>query len=111
VGEPGNDLARGRAVSDRHPAPDRHDFPKLGKVAISDVFGGAVGLTVHGIRRSVSCAKACGSPAASAAGAEHLGDGGAVGGAQHPVGDERWRLFSPFELSGQAGRPAGSPVT
>ena len=62
-------------------------FPRLGKVGIANVFGGAVGLTVHGmpqigqLRKGLWVASRLRPP-----GAEHLRDGGATDRAQHSVG-------------------------
>ena len=74
-------------------------FPQLGKVGISEVFGGAVGLTVHGmpqigqLRKGLWVASGFGRQ-----GFEHVGDGGQLIARSILWGDERWRLFSPFEL-------------
>ncbi len=86
-------------------------FPQLGKVAIADVFGGAVGTTVHGmpqigqLRKGLWVASGFGRQ-----GLEHLGDGAgcwwraASCGATSAGGCSRRSNWS-----GPAGRPAGSP--
>src|SRR4051794_16291274 len=86
-------------------------FPKLGKVAISDVFGGAVGLTVHGMPQIGQLRK--GLWVASGFGRHGLNTSAMAGllvARSILWGDERWRLFSPFELvwaGGTTGRVAG----
>jgi glycine/D-amino acid oxidase-like deaminating enzyme len=86
-------------------------FPKLGKVAISDVFGGAVGLTVHGMPQIGQLRK--GLWVASGFGRQGLNTSAMAGllvARSILWGDERWRLFSPFELvwaGGATGRVAG----
>jgi glycine/D-amino acid oxidase-like deaminating enzyme len=86
-------------------------FPRLGKVAISDVFGGAVGTTVHGMPQVGQLRK--GLWAASGFGRQGLGTSAMAGllvARSILWGDERWRLFSPFELvwaGGPTGRVAG----
>ncbi len=72
-------------------------FPRLGTIEIAEVFGGAVGQTVHGMPQ--------------------IGQSSAMAGqliARSILwGDERWRLFSPFELvwaGGPTGRVAGHLV-
>jgi glycine/D-amino acid oxidase-like deaminating enzyme len=90
-------------------------FPQLEKVEIADVFGGAVGLTVHGmpqigqLRRGVWVASGFGRQGMStSAMAGRLITLGIL------QGDERWRLFSPFELvwaGGTTGRAAGYAVS
>ena len=62
-------------------------FPQLGKVAISDVFGGAVGRdrARHAADRPAA-QRAVGRQRLRPPWAEHLGDGGAGDRAQHPVG-------------------------
>jgi glycine/D-amino acid oxidase-like deaminating enzyme len=86
-------------------------FPTLGRVEIADVFGGAIGQTVHGmpqigqLRRGLWVASGFGRQGMNtAAMAGQLISRGILGG------DERWRLFSPFELvwaGGPTGRVAG----
>src|SRR5882724_8235377 len=86
-------------------------FPKLGKVAISDMFGGAVGLTVHGMPQIGQLRK--GLWVASGFGRQGLNTSAMAGllvARSILWGDERWRLFSPFELvwaGGPTGRVAG----
>jgi len=86
-------------------------FPRLGKVAISDVFGGAVGTTVHGMPQVGQLRK--GLWVASGFGRQGLGTSAMAGllvARSILWGDERWRLFSPFELvwaGGPTGRVAG----
>jgi hypothetical protein len=86
-------------------------FPKLGKVGISDVFGGAVGLTVHGMPQIGQLRK--GLWVASGFGRQGLNTSAMAGllvARSILWGDERWRLFSPFELvwaGGTTGRVAG----
>lgn len=85
-------------------------FPQLGKVAISDVFGGAVGLTVHGMPQIGQLRK--GLWVASGFGRQGLNTSAMAGqliARSILWGDERWRLFSPFELvwaGGATGRVA-----
>ena len=86
-------------------------FPQLGKVAISDMFGGAVGLTVHGMPQIGQLRK--GLWVASGFGRHGLNTSAMAGqliARSILWGDERWRLFSPFELvwaGGTTGRVAG----
>ena len=86
-------------------------FPRLGKVAISDVFGGAVGTTVHGMPQVGQLRK--GLWVASGFGRQGLSTSAMAGllvARSILWGDERWRLFSPFELvwaGGPTGRVAG----
>ena len=86
-------------------------FPQLGKVEISDVFGGAVGLTVHGMPQIGQLRK--GLWVASGFGRQGLNTSAMAGqliARSILWGDERWRLFSPFELvwaGGATGRVAG----
>jgi hypothetical protein len=86
-------------------------FPQLGKVAISDMFGGAVGLTVHGMPQIGQLRK--GLWVASGFGRHGLNTSAMAGqliARSILWGDERWRLFSPFELvwaGGATGRVAG----
>jgi glycine/D-amino acid oxidase-like deaminating enzyme len=86
-------------------------FPQLGPVQISDVWGGAIGQTVHGMPQIGQLRK--GLWVASGFGRQGLSTTAMAG--QLIVrsilwGDERWRLFSPFELvwaGGMTGRVAG----
>ena len=86
-------------------------FPQLGKVAIADVFGGAVGITVHGMPQVGQLRK--GLWVASGFGRHGIGTSAMAGllvARSILWGDERWRLFSPFELvwaGGATGRVAG----
>src|SRR5438309_583193 len=89
-------------------------FRTLGKVAISDVFGGAVGVTVHGMPQIGQLRK--GLWVASGFGRQGLNTSAMAGllvARSILWGDERWRLFSPFELvwaGGPIGRVAGQIV-
>jgi len=89
-------------------------FPPLGKVEIEDVFGGAVGQTVHGMPQIGQLRK--GLWVTSGFGRQGLNTSAIAGQlvAQGILwGDERWRLFSPFELvwaGGPTGRVAGHVV-
>jgi glycine/D-amino acid oxidase-like deaminating enzyme len=89
-------------------------FPALGRVEITETFGGAMGLTVHGmpqigqLRRGLWVASGFGRQGMNAS---------ALAGQliAHSIlwGDDRWRLFSPFELvwaGGPTGRLAGQVV-
>jgi glycine/D-amino acid oxidase-like deaminating enzyme len=86
-------------------------FPRLGKVAIAEVFGGAVGITVHGMPQVGQLRK--GLWVASGFGRQGIGTSAMAGllvARSILWGDERWRLFSPFELvwaGGPTGRVAG----
>ncbi|MGQ0685383.1 NAD(P)/FAD-dependent oxidoreductase [Bradyrhizobium sp.] len=86
-------------------------FPRLGKVAIADVFGGPVGVTVHGMPQVGQLRK--GLWVASGFGRQGIGTTAMAGllvARSILWGDERWRLFSPFELvwaGGPTGRVAG----
>ena len=89
-------------------------FPQLGKVEIADVFGGAVGQTVHGMPQIGQLRK--GLWVASGFGRQGLNTSAMAGqliARSILWGDERWRLFSPFELvwaGGPTGRIAGHVV-
>jgi glycine/D-amino acid oxidase-like deaminating enzyme len=86
-------------------------FPQLGRVQISDVWGGAIGQTVHGMPQIGQLRK--GLWVASGFGRQGLGTTAMAGqliARSILWGDERWRLFSPFELvwaGGMTGRVAG----
>src|SRR3954449_5751552 len=86
-------------------------FPRLGKVPIADVFGGAVGLTVHGMPQIGQLRK--GLWVASGFGRHGLNTSSMAGqviARSILWGEERWKLFSPFELvwaGGATGRVAG----
>jgi glycine/D-amino acid oxidase-like deaminating enzyme len=90
-------------------------FPKLGKVPIANVFGGAVGVTVHGMPQIGQLRK--GLWVASGFGRQGLNTSAMAGllvARSILWGDERWRLFSPFELvwaGGPTGRVAGQFVS
>lgn len=92
----------------------RTTFPKLGPVEISDTFGGAIGQTVHGMPQIGQLRK--GLWVASGFGRQGLGTSAMAGqliARSILWGDERWRLFSPFELvwaGGPVGRAAGMVV-
>jgi glycine/D-amino acid oxidase-like deaminating enzyme len=84
-------------------------FPRLGKVEIAEVWGGAIGQTVHGMPQIGQLRKglwvASGLNTSAIAG--HLIAHSILGS------DDRWRLFSPFELvwaGGPTGRVAGHAV-
>lgn len=86
-------------------------YPQLGKVPIADVFGGAVGITVHGMPQIGQLRK--GLWVASGFGRQGLNTSAMAGqliARSILWGDDRWRLFSPFELvwaGGATGRVAG----
>ncbi|WP_291859660.1 FAD-binding oxidoreductase [Bradyrhizobium sp.] len=86
-------------------------FPQLGKVAIAEVWSGAVGQTVHGMPQIGQLRK--GLWVASGFGRQGLNTTAMAGqliARGILLGDERWRLFSPFELvwaGGTTGRVAG----
>ena len=89
-------------------------FPALGRVAIAETWGGVVGQTVHGmpqigaLRRGLWVASGFGRQGLNTSAlAASLVAGGIL------RGDDRWRLFAPFELvwaGGRAGRVAGQAV-
>jgi glycine/D-amino acid oxidase-like deaminating enzyme len=89
-------------------------FPKLGQVEITDTFGGAIGQTVHGMPQIGQLRK--GLWVASGFGRQGLNTSAMAGqliARSILWGDERWRLFSPFELvwaGGPVGRAAGLVV-
>src|SRR5215468_1945383 len=89
-------------------------FPKLGPVEITETFGGAVGMTVHGMPQIGQLRK--GLWVASGFGRQGLNTSAMAGllvARSILWGDERWRLFSPFELvwaGGPIGRVAGQIV-
>jgi glycine/D-amino acid oxidase-like deaminating enzyme len=92
----------------------RTTFPKLGPVEITDTFGGAIGQTVHGMPQIGQLRK--GLWVASGFGRQGLNTSAMAGqliARSILWGDERWRLFSPFELvwaGGPVGRAAGLVV-
>jgi glycine/D-amino acid oxidase-like deaminating enzyme len=86
-------------------------FPRLGQVEIAEVWGGAIGQTVHGMPQIGQLRR--GLWVASGFGRQGLNTS-AMAGLAIARGilwsDERWRLFSPFELvwaGGATGRVAG----
>jgi glycine/D-amino acid oxidase-like deaminating enzyme len=89
-------------------------FPQMGKVEIAEVFGGAVGQTVHGMPQIGQLRK--GLWVASGFGRQGLNTTAVAGqliARSILWGDERWRLFSPFELvwaGGRTGRVVGHAV-
>ena len=89
-------------------------FPRLGGVEISEVWGGAVGQTVHGmpqigqLRRGLWVTSGFGRQ-----GLNTTAIAGQLIARSILWGDERWRLFSPFELvwaGGPTGRVAGQMI-
>src|SRR5712672_3508965 len=86
-------------------------FPRLGRVEIADVWGGAIGQTVHGMPQIGQLRK--GLWVTSGFGRQGLNTSAMAGqliARSILWGDERWRLFSPFELvwaGGVTGRVAG----
>ena len=89
-------------------------FPRLGKVEIAEVWGGVVGQTVHGmpqigeLRRGLWVASGFGRQ-----GLNTTAMAGQLIARSILWGDERWRLFSPFELvwaGGTTGRIAGHAI-
>src|ERR1700677_5106741 len=89
-------------------------FPQLGAVEIAEVWGGAVGQTVHGmpqigqLRRGLWVASGFGRQ-----GWTTSAIAGQLIARSILWGDERWRLFSPFELvwaGGPTGRVAGHVI-
>ena len=89
-------------------------FPRLGPVEIADVWGGVVGQTVHGMPQIGQLRK--GLWVASGFGRQGLNTTAMAGqliARSIFWGDERWRLFSPFELvwaGGVTGRVAGHVI-
>ncbi|WFU53670.1 FAD-binding oxidoreductase [Bradyrhizobium pachyrhizi] len=90
-------------------------FPQLGKVPIAEMFGGAVGVTVHGMPQIGQLRR--GLWVASGFGRQGLNTSALAGqliARSILWGDDRWRLFSPFELvwaGGATGRVAGHFVS
>src|SRR5262249_2385603 len=86
----------------------------LGRVEIAEVFGGVIGETVHGMPQIGQLRK--GLWVASGFGRQGLNTSAMAGqliARSILWGDERWRLFSPFELvwaGGPIGRVAGQIV-
>jgi glycine/D-amino acid oxidase-like deaminating enzyme len=89
-------------------------FPRLGRVEMSEVWGGAIGQTVHGMPQVGQLRK--GLWVASGFGRQGLSTSAMAGqliARSILWGDERWRLFSPFELvwaGGATGRVAGYAI-
>src|ERR1700761_2013725 len=89
-------------------------FPQLGRVEIAETFGGATGLTVHGMPQIGQLRR--GLWVASGFGRQGLATSAIAGqliARSILWGDDRWRLFSPFELvwaGGPTGRGAGHLV-
>ncbi|MBR0719241.1 FAD-binding oxidoreductase [Bradyrhizobium liaoningense] len=92
----------------------RSIFPDLGDVAIAEVFGGVTGQTVHGMPQIGQLRK--GLWVASGFGRQGMNTSAMAGqliARSILWGDERWRLFSPFELvwaGGPTGRVAGQLI-
>jgi glycine/D-amino acid oxidase-like deaminating enzyme len=86
-------------------------FPKLGKVEIAETFCGAIGQTVHGMPQIGQLRP--GLWVASGFGRQGLNTSAMAGqllACSMFANDDRWRLFSPFELvwaGGAGGRVAG----
>src|ERR1700730_14590488 len=86
-------------------------FPQLGPVEIAEAWSGAIGQTVHGMPQIGQLRK--GLWVASGFGRQGLNTSAMAGqliARSILWGDERWRLFSPFELvwaGGTTGRVAG----
>src|ERR1700727_1456017 len=89
-------------------------FPQLGRVQVTDVWGGAIGQTVHGMPQIGQLRR--GLWVTSGFGRQGLGTSAMAGqliARSILWGDERWRLFSPFELvwaGGATGRVAGQLI-
>jgi glycine/D-amino acid oxidase-like deaminating enzyme len=89
-------------------------FPQLGKVEITDVFSGAIGQTVHGMPQVGQLRK--GLWVASGFGRQGLNTTAMAGqliARSILWGDDRLKLFSPFELvwaGGRTGRIVGQGV-
>src|ERR1700720_1593282 len=89
-------------------------FPQFGRVEMAEVWGGAVGQTVHGMPQIGQLRR--GLWVASGFGRQGLNTSAIAGqliARSILWGDERWRLFSPFELvwaGGATGRIAGFAI-
>jgi gamma-glutamylputrescine oxidase len=89
-------------------------FPQLDRVEITETFGGATGQTVHGMPQVGQLRR--GLWVASGFGRQGLNTSAMAGqliASGILAGDDRWRLFSPFELvwaGGITGRVAGHAV-
>lgn len=110
----GTVAARSTRIAHQAQREIRSLYPTLGTVEIADVFGGVVGLTVHGMpqigamRRGVWVASGFGRQGlnTSAMAGQLIARGIAEG-------DDRWKLFSPFELvwaGGLGGRVVGQAI-
>jgi glycine/D-amino acid oxidase-like deaminating enzyme len=92
----------------------RRIFPQLGRVEIAEVWGGAVGETVHGMPQIGQLRR--GLWVTSGFGRQGLSTSAMAGqliARSILWGDDRWRLFSPFELvwaGGVTGRIAGYAI-
>jgi glycine/D-amino acid oxidase-like deaminating enzyme len=90
-------------------------LPALGKVDIAEVWGGVTGQTVHGMPQIGQLRR--GLWVASGFGRQGLNTTALAGrliARSILWGDERWRLFSPFELvwaGGRTGRVAGQLIS
>jgi glycine/D-amino acid oxidase-like deaminating enzyme len=89
-------------------------FPRLGNTEIAEMWGGAVGQTVHGMPQIGQLRR--GLWVTSGFGRQGLNTSAMAGqliARSILWGDERWRLFSPFELvwaGGPTGRVAGYAI-
>jgi glycine/D-amino acid oxidase-like deaminating enzyme len=89
-------------------------LPRLGRVEIAETWSGAVGQTVHGMPQIGQLRR--GLWVASGFGRQGLNTSAMAGqliARSILWGDERWRLFSPFELvwaGGPTGRVAGYAI-
>src|SRR5712671_3159569 len=89
-------------------------FPQLGRPEIAEVWGGAAGHTVHGMPQIGQLRR--GLWVTSGFGRQGLNTSAMAGqliARSILWGDERWRLFSPFELvwaGGLTGRVAGHAI-
>jgi glycine/D-amino acid oxidase-like deaminating enzyme len=89
-------------------------FPSLGRVEIAEVWGGAVGHTVHGMPQIGQLRR--GLWVTSGFGRQGMNTSAMAGqliARSILWGDERWRLFSPFELvwaGGATGRVVGHAI-
>src|SRR6202051_2234334 len=89
-------------------------FPRLGRVEIAEVWGGAIGQTVHGMPQIGQLRK--GLWVTSGFGRQGLNTSAMAGqliARSILWGDERWRLFSPVQMvwaGGSTGRVAGYAV-
>ncbi|MBB4368554.1 glycine/D-amino acid oxidase-like deaminating enzyme [Bradyrhizobium sp. cir1] len=92
----------------------RSIFPELGNAEITETFGGATGHTVHGMPQIGQLRK--GLWVASGFGRQGMNTSAMAGqliARSILWGDDRWKLFSPFELvwaGGATGRVAGQLV-